>query len=187
MNSCASVSNLNKREVNPMMVSLYLQVEVFWYQVHTSDFQQFLSFDYCSLIRLSELCITTELDQKLNKPEYTHSAKLNPPKSERKYEVIKKLTPILVDLDPVEDLLFNHPDLYGIGTLDDKEVDEPQVVRKTGLRFEIEDPIDLSDANLVARYDGNLKEQELTQVKKKAAEESWEQDKSNWDADMMVY
>ncbi|KAJ7589071.1 hypothetical protein C8J56DRAFT_888685 [Mycena floridula] len=110
--------------------------------------------------------------QILNKPEYTHSAKLNLPKSERKYEVIKKLTPTLVDRDPVEDLLFNHPDPYGIGTPDDKEVDEPQAVRKTGLRFEIEDPIDLSDVNLVARYDGNLKEQELTQVKKKAAKES---------------
>ncbi|KAJ7594130.1 hypothetical protein C8J56DRAFT_884821 [Mycena floridula] len=108
----------------------------------------------------------------LNKPEYTHSAKLDLPKSERKYEVIKKPTPTqaLVDLDLVEDLLFNHPDPYGIGTLDVKEADE--------LNF---------DANLLARYDGNPEEQELTQVKKKAAEESWEQDKSNWDVDMMVY
>ncbi|KAJ7588656.1 hypothetical protein C8J56DRAFT_889422 [Mycena floridula] len=110
-------------------------------------------------------------------------------KVRKKVRVIKEPTPTqaLVDLDPVEDLLFNHPDPYGIGALDDKEADKPQVVRKTGLRFEIEDPIDLSDANLLARYDGNPKEQELIQVKKKAAEESWEQDKSNWDVDMMVY
>ncbi|KAJ7577881.1 hypothetical protein C8J56DRAFT_1031216 [Mycena floridula] len=107
--------------------------------------------------------------------EYTHSAKLDLPKSERKYEIIKKPAPTLVDLDLVEDLLFNHPDPYGIGTLDDKEADEPQVVHKTGLSFKIEDPIDLSDANLLARYDSNPKEQELTQVKKKVAEESWEQ------------
>ncbi|KAJ7599433.1 hypothetical protein C8J56DRAFT_1158345 [Mycena floridula] len=130
----------------------------------------------------------------LNKPEYTHSAKLDLPKSDRKYEVIEKPTPTLADLlNPVlgdEDLLFNHPDPYGVGALDsdDEEVDVPQVVRRTGLRLEIEDLIDLSNANLLARYNGNPKEHAApAQVKKKAAEEAWEQDKANWDVDMMMY
>ncbi|KAJ7597990.1 hypothetical protein C8J56DRAFT_883294 [Mycena floridula] len=109
-------------------------------------------------ITVYQICINTFKTRRLNKPESTHSTKLDLPKSERKYEVIKKPTPTLIDLDPVQDLLFSHPDPYGIGTLDDKEADKPQVVRKTGLRFEIEDSIDLSDANLLARYDGNPKE-----------------------------
>ncbi|KAJ7571928.1 hypothetical protein C8J56DRAFT_907207 [Mycena floridula] len=81
-------------------------------------------------------------------------------------------------------------DPYGVGALDsdDEEVDVPQVVRRTGLRLEIEDLIDLSNANLLARYNGNPKEHAApAQVKKKAAEEAWEQDKANWDVDMMMY
>ncbi|KAJ7575977.1 hypothetical protein C8J56DRAFT_1062833 [Mycena floridula] len=84
-------------------------------------------------------------------------------------------------LSPFQIEVFNHSDPYGIGALDDEEADEPQVVRRTGLRLEIEDIIDLSSANLLARYDGNPREHAApAQVKKKAAEEA------NWDVDMMM-
>ncbi|KAJ7599779.1 hypothetical protein C8J56DRAFT_1037389 [Mycena floridula] len=116
----------------------------------------------------------------LDTPEYTHSAHLKLHKNDTP-AVLQLLTPTLADLlNPVdlaagdEELLFNHPNPYNFGGMEDD--DDPDddtlsvIIHRGSGRLNIEAYIDLSNKRLLNRYDGKS---EVAQVMLDVSVKKW--------------